>query len=254
LLVATQNVLAAHTAAIPISPHADIDVPSSGAVPAIDTSTSTLVRLSALSLSPRRPQTSMSTLVRCCDLAPSPRAPLARGACKSCSGSAPIASDLPHLFKCRRRDVGLASHIPSHPAVLRAAKEAATSSCGTVESRTARRKNANVWKWSVYAGGNVGTTAGHQALAELVIDCAPLARRLRHRASPSCSLAELEQPSTALRDGALKGSVRVTSARAKMRQERGLAMDRNRVLLVGGALVLVLFLAYLFDPGGILPR
>jgi hypothetical protein len=31
-------------------------------------------------------------------------------------------------------------------------------------------------------------------------------------------------------------------------------MDRNRVLLVGGALVLVLFLAYLFDPGGILPR
>jgi hypothetical protein len=36
LLVATQNVLAAHTAAISISPHADIDVPSSGAVPAID--------------------------------------------------------------------------------------------------------------------------------------------------------------------------------------------------------------------------
>jgi hypothetical protein len=36
LLVATQKVLAAHTAAIPISPHADIDVPSSGAVPAID--------------------------------------------------------------------------------------------------------------------------------------------------------------------------------------------------------------------------
>jgi hypothetical protein len=33
-----------------------------------------------------------------------------------------------------------------------------------------------------------------------------------------------------------------------------LAMDRNRVLLIGGALVLVLFLAYLFAPGGILPR
>src|SRR6185295_5335542 len=39
LLVATQNVLAAHTAAIPISPHADIDVPPSGAVPAIDIDT-----------------------------------------------------------------------------------------------------------------------------------------------------------------------------------------------------------------------
>jgi hypothetical protein len=31
-------------------------------------------------------------------------------------------------------------------------------------------------------------------------------------------------------------------------------MDRNRVLLIGGALVLVLFLAYLFAPGDILPR
>ena len=31
-------------------------------------------------------------------------------------------------------------------------------------------------------------------------------------------------------------------------------MDRNRMLLIGGALVLVLFLAYLFGPGGILPR
>jgi len=31
-------------------------------------------------------------------------------------------------------------------------------------------------------------------------------------------------------------------------------MDRNRVFLIGGALVLVLFLAYLFAPGGILPR
>ena len=33
-----------------------------------------------------------------------------------------------------------------------------------------------------------------------------------------------------------------------------LVMDRNRVLLIGGALVLVLFLAYLFAPGSILPR
>jgi len=44
-----------------------------------------------------------------------------------------------------------------------------------------------------------------------------LARRLRHRTSP---LAELEQPSTAVRNGALKRSVRVTSGRARMRQER----------------------------------
>jgi len=32
-------------------------------------------------------------------------------------------------------------------------------------------------------------------------------------------------------------------------------MDRNRVLLIAGALVLVLFLAYLLGPGaGIIPR
>jgi hypothetical protein len=40
-----------------------------------------------------------------------------------------------------------------------------------------------------------------------------------------------------------------------MRQEReSLRMDRNRVLIIGGALVLVLFLAYLFVSGGILSR
>jgi hypothetical protein len=39
-----------------------------------------------------------------------------------------------------------------------------------------------------------------------------------------------------------------------MRQKGELAMDRNRVLLIGGALVLVLFFAYLFAPGGIMPR
>jgi hypothetical protein len=33
-----------------------------------------------------------------------------------------------------------------------------------------------------------------------------------------------------------------------------LLMDRNRLLLFGGAMVLALFLAYLFAPGGILPR
>lgn len=32
------------------------------------------------------------------------------------------------------------------------------------------------------------------------------------------------------------------------------AMDRNRVLLIGGALVLMFFLAYPFAPGGVLPR
>jgi len=37
LLVTTYDVLAAYTAAIPIAPHADIDIPSSGAVPAINT-------------------------------------------------------------------------------------------------------------------------------------------------------------------------------------------------------------------------
>jgi hypothetical protein len=31
-------------------------------------------------------------------------------------------------------------------------------------------------------------------------------------------------------------------------------MDRNRVLLIGGALVVVLFLAYLMTGGGIVPR
>jgi len=31
-------------------------------------------------------------------------------------------------------------------------------------------------------------------------------------------------------------------------------MDRNRVLLIGGALVLALFLAYMFAGGGIVPR
>jgi hypothetical protein len=31
-------------------------------------------------------------------------------------------------------------------------------------------------------------------------------------------------------------------------------MDRNRLLLIGGAMVLALFLAFLFGPGGILPR
>ena len=36
LPVATQNVLAVHTAAIPIPPHADIDIPSAGSAPAID--------------------------------------------------------------------------------------------------------------------------------------------------------------------------------------------------------------------------
>lgn len=30
-------------------------------------------------------------------------------------------------------------------------------------------------------------------------------------------------------------------------------MDKNRVLLIGGALVLMLFLAYLFAPDGFLP-
>jgi hypothetical protein len=33
-----------------------------------------------------------------------------------------------------------------------------------------------------------------------------------------------------------------------------LAMDRNRILLIGGALALALFLAFLFAPGGVLPR
>src|SRR4030095_10851794 len=36
----------------------------------------------------------------------------------------------------------------------------------------------------------------------------------------SVLLAMLEQPSTAVRDGALKGSVRATSGRARMRQEK----------------------------------
>jgi hypothetical protein len=31
-------------------------------------------------------------------------------------------------------------------------------------------------------------------------------------------------------------------------------MDRNRLLLIGGALVLALFLAYLMTGGGIVPR
>jgi hypothetical protein len=31
-------------------------------------------------------------------------------------------------------------------------------------------------------------------------------------------------------------------------------MDKNRVLLIGGAIVLMLFLAYMFAPGGIVPR
>ena len=31
-------------------------------------------------------------------------------------------------------------------------------------------------------------------------------------------------------------------------------MDRNRLLLIAGALTLALFLAMLFAPGGILPR
>ena len=31
-------------------------------------------------------------------------------------------------------------------------------------------------------------------------------------------------------------------------------MDKNRVLLIGGALVLMLLLAYMFAPGGIVPR
>ena len=43
-------------------------------------------------------------------------------------------------------------------------------------------------------------------------------------------------------------------AQARWTRNGELAMDRNRVLLIGGALVLVLFLAYLLAPGGILPR
>jgi hypothetical protein len=31
-------------------------------------------------------------------------------------------------------------------------------------------------------------------------------------------------------------------------------MDKNRLLLLGGAMVLALFLAFLFAPGDILPR
>lgn len=31
-------------------------------------------------------------------------------------------------------------------------------------------------------------------------------------------------------------------------------LGRNRLLLLGGAMVLALFLAYLFAPGGIVPR
>ncbi len=30
-------------------------------------------------------------------------------------------------------------------------------------------------------------------------------------------------------------------------------MDKNRILLIGGAMVVALFLAYVFAPGGILP-
>ena len=31
-------------------------------------------------------------------------------------------------------------------------------------------------------------------------------------------------------------------------------MDKNRILLIGGAMVVALFLAYVFAPGGFLPR
>jgi hypothetical protein len=57
LLVATQNVLAAHTAAIPISPHADIDAPSSGAVPTID-----------IGIHPRAPICPISVAAPCADI------------------------------------------------------------------------------------------------------------------------------------------------------------------------------------------
>jgi hypothetical protein len=33
-----------------------------------------------------------------------------------------------------------------------------------------------------------------------------------------------------------------------------LAMDRNRLLLIGGAMVLALFIAFLFAPSGVVPR
>jgi hypothetical protein len=47
----------------------------------------------------------------------------------------------------------------------------------------------------------------------------------------------------------------MTSGRNKdAARKEELVMDRNRVLLIGGALVLVLFLAYLFAPGGVVPR
>ena len=39
-----------------------------------------------------------------------------------------------------------------------------------------------------------------------------------------------------------------------LQQGDELSMDRNRLLLIGGAMVLALFLAFLFAPGGILPR
>jgi hypothetical protein len=75
LLVATQKVLALTRLLYPYPP-----TPTSTSRPLVrclrSTSTPTLVRPSALALSPRRPRTSTSTLVRCCDRAPSPRAPL----------------------------------------------------------------------------------------------------------------------------------------------------------------------------------
>jgi hypothetical protein len=37
-------------------------------------------------------------------------------------------------------------------------------------------------------------------------------------------------------------------------QERKAAMDRNRLLVIGAAMVVALFIAFLFAPGGVVPR
>ena len=61
------------------------------------TSISTLVRRSALSLSPRLPRTSTSTLLRCCPFAPSPRGPLSPE--RTCPPRSPLSCAAPR-FSC----------------------------------------------------------------------------------------------------------------------------------------------------------
>jgi hypothetical protein len=86
-------------------------------------------------------------------------------------------------------------------------------------------------------GGRAGRAAGR---SEGIVDCVGPG----HAGAVACAAA----PTDSRGPGAAPLAHNVDDV------EGELAMDRNRVLLIGGALVLVLFLAYLFATGGVVPR